>query len=60
MQAAYEEMKSVLTDSKLLLKIATHSVIESLRTNPELYNFISYGRLCSLNDKSIAKDILLL
>ena len=36
-------MKSVLTDSKLLLKISTRSVIESLRSNPELYNFISYS-----------------
>ena len=31
--AAYEEVKSVLTNSKLLLKLATFSVIESLRTN---------------------------
>jgi hypothetical protein len=42
-QAAYEEVKSVLTDSKLLLKFAIFSVIESLRSNPELYNFISYS-----------------
>jgi hypothetical protein len=42
-QAAYEEVKSVLTDSKLLLKFATLSVIESLRINLELYNFISYS-----------------
>ena len=42
MQAAYEEVKSVLTDSKLLLKFATLSVIESQRTNPELYNFVLY------------------
>jgi hypothetical protein len=42
-QAAYEEVKSVLTDSRLLLKFATLSVIESLRSNPELYNFISYN-----------------
>jgi hypothetical protein len=41
-QAAYEEVKSVLTDSKLLLKFATLSVIESLRSNPELYNFVMY------------------
>ena len=39
-QEADEELKSVLTDSKLLLKFATLSVIESLRMNPELYNFI--------------------
>jgi len=43
MQAAYEEVKSVLTDSKLLLKFATLSVIESLRTNPEEYNFVLYN-----------------
>jgi hypothetical protein len=41
-QAAYEEVKSVLSDGKLLLKIAILSVIESLRSNPELYNFIIY------------------
>ncbi len=35
-QAAYEEVKSVLTNSKLLLKFATLSVIESLRRNSEL------------------------
>ncbi|HEX5891312.1 MAG TPA: hypothetical protein VFY41_00490 [Nitrososphaeraceae archaeon] len=39
-QAAYEEVKRVLTDGKLLLKFATLSVIESLRMNSELYNFI--------------------
>jgi hypothetical protein len=39
--AAYEEVKSVLNDSKLLLKVATLSVIESLRSNHELCNFIS-------------------
>ena len=43
MQAAYEEVKSVLTDSKLLLKFATLSVIESLRSNPELYNFVIHN-----------------
>ena len=42
-QAAYEEVKSVLTDGKLLLKFATVPIIESLRSNPELYNFISYS-----------------
>jgi hypothetical protein len=41
-QAAYKEVKSLLTDSKLLLKSATLSVIESLRMNPELYNFVIY------------------
>jgi hypothetical protein len=40
-QVAYE-VKSILTDSKLLLYLATASIIESLRRNPELHNFISY------------------
>src|SRR5215204_2510572 len=39
-QAAEEKVKDVLTNSKLLLKFVTLSVIESLRSNPELYNFI--------------------
>jgi hypothetical protein len=39
---AEENVKSVLTNSKLLLKFATLSVIESLRRNSELYNFIIY------------------
>jgi len=38
-QAAEEKVKDVLTNGKLLLKFATFSVIESLRMNPELYNF---------------------
>src|SRR5215211_4798293 len=42
-QTAEEKVKSVLTNSKLLLQLATASVIESLRSNPELYNFISYS-----------------
>jgi hypothetical protein len=41
-QAAYEEVKSVLTNSKLLLQCASFSVIASLRMNPELCNFIMY------------------
>jgi hypothetical protein len=36
-------VKSVLTDSKLILKFATLSVIESLRSNPELCNFVLYN-----------------
>jgi hypothetical protein len=40
-QAAEENVKSVLTNTKLLLKFATLSVIESLRRNPELCNFLS-------------------
>jgi hypothetical protein len=39
-QAAYEEVKSVLTNGKLLLQCALASVIESLRRNSELYNFV--------------------
>jgi hypothetical protein len=42
-QAAEEKIKDVLTNSKLILKFATFSVIESLRTNPELCNFIIYN-----------------
>jgi transposase len=42
-QTAEEKVKDILTNSKLLLKFATFSVIESLRSNPELYNFISYS-----------------
>ena len=41
-QEAEENVKSILTDSKLLLKFATLSVIESLRINPKLYNFVFY------------------
>jgi hypothetical protein len=42
-QAAEEKVKDVLTSGKLLLKFAALSVIESVRSNPELYNFISYS-----------------
>jgi hypothetical protein len=42
-QAAEEKVKDVLTDGKLLLKFTILSVIESLRTNPELYNFVLYN-----------------
>jgi hypothetical protein len=41
-QAAYEEVRSVLTDGKLLLKFSILSVIESLRMNPDLCNFVLY------------------
>jgi hypothetical protein len=40
---AEEKVKDVLTNGKLILKFATFSVIESLRTNPELCNFIIYN-----------------
>jgi DNA-binding transcriptional MerR regulator len=39
-ETAFEEVKRILTDSKLLLQLATASVIESLRSNPELCNFV--------------------
>jgi transposase len=42
-QEAEDKVKDVLTDSKLLLKFATFSVIGSLRSNPKLYDFISYN-----------------
>ena len=41
-EAAEEKVKDVLTNSKLLLRFATASVIESLRSNHELSNFIMY------------------
>jgi hypothetical protein len=39
-QATEENVKSVFTNIKLLLKFATASVIESLRRNPEIYDFL--------------------
>jgi hypothetical protein len=39
-QTAEEKVKDVLTNGKLILKFATFSVIESLRSSPELYNFV--------------------
>jgi hypothetical protein len=41
-QAAEENVKSVLTNINILLKFATFSVIESLRSHPELHNFVIY------------------
>jgi hypothetical protein len=41
-QTTEEKVKDVLTDSKLLLKFAIFSVIESLRSNTQLCNFIIY------------------
>jgi predicted RNase H-like nuclease (RuvC/YqgF family) len=38
--AAEEKVKDILTNGKLILKFATLSVIQSLRMNPELYNFV--------------------
>jgi hypothetical protein len=42
-QAVEEKVKDVLTNGKLILKFAILSVIESLGSNPELYNFVSYS-----------------
>src|ERR671910_2933814 len=39
-QAAEEKIKEVLTNVKFLLQFAVASVIESLRSNPELCNFM--------------------
>jgi hypothetical protein len=33
-------VKSVLTSGKIVLRFASFSVIESLRSHPELYNFV--------------------
>ena len=41
-QSAEEKIKEVLTNGKFLLQFAVASVIESLRMNPELYNFVIY------------------
>jgi hypothetical protein len=41
-QTAEEKVKDVLTNGKLILKFATFSVIESLRSHPELHNFVIY------------------
>ena len=42
-QAAEEKIKEVLTNSKLLLQFALASLIESLRSNPELCKFVLYN-----------------
>ena len=41
--AAEEKAKDVLTNGKLLLKFAALSIIESLRRNSELCNFVLYS-----------------
>ena len=48
-QTAEEKVRDVLINSKILLGFATVSVIESLRRNPESYNFV-------LNDISNNND----
>jgi hypothetical protein len=57
-QAAEGKVKDVLTNSKLLLKFATFSVIESLRSNPELYNFISYSTSVETTSASYESNYL--
>jgi hypothetical protein len=42
-QIAEEKVKDILTNGKLLLRFATASVIESLRRNPELCNFVLHS-----------------
>jgi hypothetical protein len=42
-QTVEEKVKSVLTDSKLLLQLALASVIEALRRNPETCNSVLYN-----------------
>jgi hypothetical protein len=51
-------VKSVLTDSKLLLQFALASVIESLRRNPELYNFISYSTAVEITSTTYGSNYL--
>ena len=52
-QVAEEYVKSILTNDKILLKFAAVSVIESLRGNPELCNFVLYN-LLDENNTSIS------
>ena len=42
-QSAEEKVKSILTNCKLLLQFALASIIESLRRNTELCNFVLYS-----------------
>jgi predicted RNase H-like nuclease (RuvC/YqgF family) len=48
-KTAEEKVKDVLTNGKLILKFATFSVIESLRTNPKLYNFVIHDNSNNTN-----------
>ena len=57
-QVAEEKVKDVLTYGKLILKFATLSVIESLRSNPELYNFISYSTSVETTSASYESNYL--
>jgi hypothetical protein len=55
---SFEEVKSVLTDGKVLLKFATFSVIESLRTNLELYNFILHSTSVEITPNTYGSNYL--
>jgi predicted RNase H-like nuclease (RuvC/YqgF family) len=48
-KTAEEKVKDVLTNGKLILKFATFSVIESLRMNPKLYNFVIHDNSNNTN-----------
>jgi len=58
-QTAEENVKAVLMNSKLLLQCALASVIESLRSNSELYNFISYSTLVETASTSYGSNYYL-
>jgi hypothetical protein len=51
-------VKSALNNGKILLKFATASVIESLRSNPELYNFILYSTLVETTSATYGSNYL--
>ncbi len=57
-QTAEEKVKSFLTDCTLLLKFATLSVIESLRSNPGLFNFISYSTFVETTSTTYGSNYL--
>jgi hypothetical protein len=52
--------ESVLNDSKILLKLTTLSIIQLLRSNPELYNFISYSNSVETTYTTYGTSYLLL
>jgi hypothetical protein len=53
-QAAEEKVISVLTNGKILLRFATASVIESLRRNAELCNFV-LNDISNNNNSNVSK-----
>jgi hypothetical protein len=59
-QEAEEKVKSVLTDSKLLLQFALASVIEALRRNPETCNSVLYNISNNTTAASYGSNYLLL